>query len=47
MKKFSLGDVVLDVALGLMHADHERKFAETDGPGGELAGDKERGSNNQ
>ena len=47
VQKFSRRDFIFYGCLGLVHADHERKFAKADWSGGELAGGKERGGNDQ
>src|SRR5258707_5661843 len=47
VQKFSVRDFIFYGSLGLVHSDHERKFAKADGPGEELAGGKKRGGNDQ
>src|SRR5437588_2210844 len=47
VQKFSLRDFIFYGCLGLVHSNHQRKFAKADWSGGELADGKEGGGNNQ
>jgi hypothetical protein len=43
VQQLSLRDFIFYGCLGLVHSDHQRKFAKADWSGGELAGKKDGG----
>src|SRR5581483_267679 len=47
VQKLPLRNVLFDLGFGLMHANHERDFAKTDGASVELRGEKKSNSRGQ